>query len=67
MLLQPGNQNAPAKAVICVSPADVDKGRTAVKASPKVLDGNVQDRENWEEVVLDKVVEEEEEEDWVKV
>ena len=67
-MLQPGNKHAPAKAVICVSQAEEKKGRVvAAKTEPSEPEEDewVLNREDWEEVVNDEVVEVED--DWVKV
>lgn len=65
-MLQPGRKRGTAKAVVCVSPAKVEKSRTAgaeTESSQSMVDGEVQDWEDWEEIASDKEVED----DWVKV
>lgn len=65
-MLQPGRKHD-TKAVIRVSPAKVEKGRAAVantEPSQPAVDGQVQDQEDWQDVLRDEV---EEEDDWVKV
>lgn len=66
-MLQPGLKHGPTKAVICVSPAQVEKGRIVgveTEALQPVGDGKVRDREDWEEVAGEEV---EVDDDWVEV
>lgn len=66
-MLQAGRKHGPAKAVICVSPPQLDKDSAIVaktESSKTVADGKVQDREDWVDVVSDVS---EEADDWVEV